>query len=82
MSTNKKILEITSGLFYGKRIELGLTQEKMAEQLRISRREIQNIEYAAKCPSLETYSNFVNLCESDVLDTLSSISEISMNTKE
>ena len=82
MSTNKEILKITSDVFYDKRIELGLTQEKMAEKLRICRREYQNIEYGEKCPSLETYSNFVNVCGNDVLDILSSISKISMDIKE
>ena len=82
MSANKEILKITSDIFYNKRTELGLSQEKMAEKLKVCRREYQYIEHGIRVPSLETYSNFVHICGSDVLDILSSISEISMDTKE
>lgn len=77
MSTDKDILKITSNTFFDKRMELGLTQEKMAEKLKICRREYQHIESGERCPSLETYSNLTSICDFDALGTLSDISKIS-----
>ncbi|MDE6470712.1 MAG: helix-turn-helix domain-containing protein [Eubacterium sp.] len=82
MRTNKDILKITSNTFFDKRTELGLTQEKMAEKLKICRRAYQHIESGERCPSLETYSNLVSISDFDALGTLSSISKISQETKE
>lgn len=82
MKRNTAILTLTSDMLYHTRRQLGLSQEKMAERLRISRREYQYIEYGEKCPSLETYSNLVTLCDTDALKTLSAISEISQKSRE
>ena len=82
MSTNNDIAALMSDIFYKARKQLGLSQEEMAENLKISRREYQYIEHGQKCCSLETYSNFASLCDCDVAGTLASISEISKKYKE
>ena len=82
MSTNNDITALISDMFYRARKQLGLSQEKMAENLRISLREYQYIEHGQKSCSLETYSNFANFCDCDVVGTLSSISELSKKNKE
>lgn len=82
MHTDKKILIITSNLFYDTRIAIGLSQEQMAEKLKICRREYQYIEYGQRCCSVETWSNLANECGVDVTDAMYSISKISQATKE
>ncbi|MDE6471355.1 MAG: helix-turn-helix transcriptional regulator [Eubacterium sp.] len=82
MSTNNDIAALMSNVFYNARKQRGLSQEEMAENLKISRREYQYIEHGQKCCSLETYSNFASFCDYDVIETLSSISEISKKNKE
>lgn len=82
MLGNRDICEITSKIFLSKRTELGLSQEKMAENLKISHRQYYNLEHGIKCCSLETFSNFVDSCDVDAKKILSDISAISKKNKE
>lgn len=82
MSANKDILGVTSAVFSKARNQLGLTQEKMAEKLKISRREYQYIEYGQRCCSVETLSNLARNCGVDVTEMLYSVSEISQKAKD
>lgn len=82
ISGNKEISAITSKVFLRKRTELGISQEKMAENLKISHRQYYNLEHGIKCCSLETFSNFVDSCDVDAAKILSDISAVSKLNKE
>lgn len=82
MAGNKEICALTSKVFLNKRAELGISQEKMAENLKISHRQYYNLEHGIKCCSLETFSNFVDSCDVDASKILSDIAAISKISKE
>lgn len=82
MSVSKEMTAVTSKMFLHKRTELGISQEKKAENLKISHREYYNLEHGIKCCSLETFSNFVDICNVDATKILSDIAAISRTNKE
>lgn len=82
MSTNIDIAAFMGPMFYKVRKQLGISQEKMAENLKISHREYYNLEHGIKCCSLETFSNFVDSCNVDATKILSDIAAISRMNKE
>lgn len=49
----------------GKRAELGISQEKMAETLNISLRSYSDLEHGRFCCSLSTFISYVNNCDVD-----------------
>ena len=49
----------------GKRAELGITQEQMAENLNISLRAYADLEHGKYCCSLSTFISYVNNCDVD-----------------
>lgn len=82
MAGNKEISTLTGKVFLDKRTELGISQEKMAEYLKISHRQYYNLEHGIKCCSLETFSNFVDSCNVDATKILSDIAAVSKMNKE
>lgn len=82
MAGNKEISTLTGKVFLDKRTELSISQEKMAEYLKISHRQYYNLEHGIKCCSLETFSNFVDSCNVDETKILSDIAAISKMNKE
>lgn len=82
MAGNKEISTLTGKVFLDKRTELSISQEKMAEYLKISHRQYYNLEHGIKCCSLETFSNFVDSCNVDETKILSDIAAYIQNDKE
>lgn len=59
-----------------KRTELGISQEKMAENLNISLRSYSNLEHGRYCCSLLSFINYVNNCGADKDKLFSEVAEI------
>ena len=61
-SNLERIKNYLSAEFEKTRIELGLTQEQMAEKLEISTRAYSDIERGKSCCSLDTLAMFLKCC--------------------
>ena len=59
-----------------KRAALGISQEKMAENLNISLRSYSNLEHGKYCFALATFINYVNNCNVDKEKLFSDMAEI------
>lgn len=68
--------------FANKRSELGISQEKMAENLNISLRSYSNLEHGKYCCSLSSFINYVNNCNADKDKLFSEAAEILKNCDE
>lgn len=62
--------------FGNKRAELGISQEKMAENLNISLRSYSNLEHGKYCCSLPSFINYVNNCQVDKDKLFTEVAEI------
>lgn len=64
------------------RAQLGISQEKMAENLNISLRSYSNLEHGKFCCSLTTFINYVNNFDVDKDKLFSNAAEILKNCDE
>lgn len=76
MTTAEELKYYFKNELAGKRAELGLSQEEMAEILNISLRSYSDLEHGKYCCSLQSFINYVNNCDADKDRLFSDFKEI------